>query len=122
MSSDESSRLLRRLAVGQFIALILWGGVLVVIAPGAWIDGVAGGLVMAVAIVASGAYALGGGVLGGERAAFRAVASIVGRWLLAGIGLVLLAARDGAVVWAVACGAVVAQAAYLAAAATFKRV
>lgn len=102
--------------------MILWGGVLAALARDAWADGMAGGVVMAVAIVASGVYALGGGVLAGDRAAYRAVASTIGRWLLAGVGLVLLAARDGAVVWAVAMGAVVAQAAYLAAAATFKRV
>ncbi len=77
---------------------------------------------MAFAVLASGAYALGGGVVGAESAAFRAVAATVGRWLLAISGLLALAAREGAVVWAVAVGAVAAQAAYAAATVTFKRV
>lgn len=42
--------------------------------------------------------------------------------MLAISGLLVLAARESAVVWAVAVGAVAAQAAYAAATVTFKRV
>jgi O-antigen/teichoic acid export membrane protein len=122
VSSIESQRFLRHLAAAQATALIGLAAALAALAPQALRDGVAGVAVMAVAVLASGAYALGGGVLGAESAALRAVVATVGRWLLAGAGLLLLASRDGAVVWAVAAGALVAQAAYIAATITFKRV
>lgn len=91
-------------------------------APSAAVDGLMGGAVMALAVLGSGAYALGGGVLGAESAAQRAVAAVVGRWALALGGLLVLSARDGAVVWAVVTGAMVAHAATLVATMTFKRV
>jgi len=102
--------------------MVVVGGGLAGVAPQAVLDGIAGMAVMSFAVLASGAYALGGGVVAAEAAASRAVVGVIGRWLIALCGLVALAARDGAVVWAVAAGAVVAQAAYLVATMTFKRV
>jgi len=104
------------------VVVALWAALLALLAPAAFLDGLGGAVVMAGAILLSGAYALGGGVQAGEGAAFRSLASTLGRWLLAGTGLLLLAAREDAVVWAVAAGAVLAQLAYIGAAVTFKRV
>lgn len=114
--------MIRHVAVVQGVALAGVGAALGVLAPGALVDGLGGAAVMAAAVLASGAYALGGGVVGAESAAYRVVAATIGRWLFAVSGLLLLASREGAVVWAVAAGAVVGQAAYVAATMTFKRV
>ncbi|MBS3959109.1 MAG: hypothetical protein KGZ52_06905 [Xanthomonadaceae bacterium] len=103
------------------LVLVGWTGLLALLWPAALLDGLGGGVVMVGAILLSGAYALGGGAQAGEGAAFRNLAATLGRWLLAGTGLLLLAAREGAVVWAVAGGAVLGQLAYIAAAVTFKR-
>lgn len=102
--------------------VVLWALLLAFMWPAALLDGVGGALVMMAAILLSGAYALGGGVQAGGGAAFRSLAATLGRWVLAGVGLLLLAARDGAVVWAVAGGAVLGQLAYIGAAVTLKRV
>lgn len=101
--------------------IVLWAVLLALIWPVALFDGLGSAFVMMAATLLSGAYALGGGVQGGGGAAFRGLAATLGRWVLAGVGLILLAARDGAVVWAVAAGAVLGQLAYIGAAVTFKR-
>lgn len=110
------------MAIFQIATVAAVGAGLALGAPAAAFDGVAGGAVLAVSMLGSGAYALGGGVLGADSAAQRAVIAVVGRWVLALGGLLILSARDGAAVWAVATGAVVAHAAALVATMTFKRV
>lgn len=85
-------------------------------------QGLAGWAVMASAVVLSGVHAIGGGVQAGTAAALRGVVAVVLRWTVVVVLLVALAQRPGAVVWALAAGAVVAQAAYMATAVTFKRV
>jgi len=108
------------MALVMTVVVALWAVLLTFVWPVALLDGIGGALVMMAAILLSGAYALGG-VQAGGGAAFRSLAATLGRWLMAGVGLILLAARDGAEVWAVAGGAVLGQLAYIGAAVTFKR-
>lgn len=122
MFSAESRRYLRHLAALQAMACAGLVFALLLVAPNAAWDAFASAAIVLVAVLASGAYALGGGVQAAESAAFRAVAATIGRWVLALAGLTAMAAREGAVVWAVALGAVVAYAAYAAATVTFRRI
>lgn len=122
MTLPEPRRLVRHLVVAQCVAGAGLAALLLALAPAALGDGLAGWAAVALAVVVSGVLAMGGGVQGGDSAALRAVVAVVGRWLLIAVLLVALAARPGAVVWAIAAGAVLAQLVFTATAVTFKRV
>lgn len=95
---------------------------LLLLAPEAAGHGLAGWAAVALAVVVSGVVAMSGGMQGGAGAALRSIASVVLRWVLVAGLLVALAARPGAIVWAIAAGAVLAQLVFMATAVTFKRV
>ena len=108
--------------VVQCVAGLVWLVALLLLAPKALAQGLAGWAVVALAVVVSGVHAMGGGVQAGASAAARGVVAVVLRWTVVVVLLVALARQPGAIVWALAAGAMVAQAAYMATAVTFKRV
>lgn len=114
--------LLRQLVLLQLSAGLLWSAWLALASREALLDGVLGWAVMALASILSLRVALGGGVLDAARAAHRGVLAIVLRWGVAIPLLVLLSARDGAVVWAVVLGALCGQFALLASTYGFRRI
>lgn len=120
--SPESRRLVRHLVVAQCVAGAGLALALLLLAPMATGHGLAGWAAVASAVVVSGVVAMGGGMQGGAGAALRSIASVVLRWVLVAGLLVALAARPGAIVWAIAAGAVLAQLVFMATAVTFKRV
>ena len=122
MRPPESRRLVRHLAVAQCVAGVVWLFALLLLAPTAAMQGLAGWAAVALAVVVSGVHAMGGGVQAGAAAALRGVVAVVLRWMLVVVLLVALARQPGAIVWALASGAVVAHVAYMATAVTFKRV
>lgn len=114
--------MLRHLAVAQCVTGAVLALLFAMFLPAALVHGLAGWLAVALVVVLSGAYALGGGVQAGAAAALRGVLAVVVRWLLIIFLLAALAAQQGAVVWAIAAGAVLAYLVFLIAASTFKRV